>query len=207
MRRWSPLSGIVFVVLFVVAAALLGETGETPQEVQEYYLENDTRIFAAFFILLASALSFLWFAGTLKDALSRPGVDGPLASVGYGAGVVTSAMLVVGAAMFAAPAEIGDDAESGIQLDPAAADIFDTSSYFLLTGGIAISSLLVLATSVIGLRTGAVPRWLALVGFVVAPVVFFAPFFLPVLAFFLWVIAVSIVLLMSGRRAEPAPVV
>ena len=72
-RRFAPLSGLLFVVLFVLAVIILGSTGDTPEEVRDYYADNEGRIFAGFFVLVASALAFLWFtelSGT-SSAASR----------------------------------------------------------------------------------------------------------------------------------------
>ena len=44
-------------------------------------------------------------------------------------------------------------------------------------------ALLVLAMSIVAHRTGLLPRWLALAGFVVAPLLLFSIFFLPL---FVW---------------------
>jgi hypothetical protein len=49
-------------------------------------------------------------------------------------------------------------------------------------------------------RTGLLPRWLALAGFVVAPVLLLAIFFLPLFAWLAWVLAVSAVLLVRTAR-------
>jgi hypothetical protein len=121
-------------------------------------------------------------------------------ALGFGAGVATAALLVAGAAVFAAPAETGDEGS----LDPAAADLLDTASYFLMTGGFMVSSLLVLATSLVALRSRVLPTWLAWIGLVLAPIVFFAPFFFPVVLFLAWVVLVSLVLVIRGGRDERA---
>lgn len=196
-RRFAPLSGLLFVALFVLALILLGSTGDTPEEVRAYYAENEGRIFAGFFVFIASALAYLWFVATLRSVLARVEAEPrPLAALAFGAGVATTALLVAGAAVFAAPAETADEGS----LDAATADMLDTASYFLITGGIMVSSVLVLATSLLALRTRVLPRWLGWLGLVVAPVVFFAPFFLPVIAFLVWVALVSVLLM--GRRGD-----
>ena len=108
--------------------------------------------------------------------------------------------------MFVAPTDVAQD--EGV-LDPGAADALDTASYFLMTGGIMVASLLVLATSLLALRARILPKWLAGAGLVVAPITFFAPLFFPTLVFLAWVAVVSVVLFLrrddDGRvAAEPA---
>ena len=200
-QRWSPASGILFVALFVLAVAVLGSTGDTPEEVRDYYAENEGQVFTGFFLLVASALALLGFATTVRRALVG---DDPeprsLAALGFGAGVAASGLIVAGSAAFVAPVDVAQD---GGRLDPGAADALNTAAYFLMTGGVMVASLLVLATSLVALRTGVVPRWLAWVGLVVAPITFFAPLFFPVLVFLAWVLVLSAVLLMRPAADRP----
>jgi hypothetical protein len=199
-QRWSPLSGVVFVVLFVLAVVVLGNTGDTPQEVLDYYTDNEGQVFTGFFILVASALAFLWFVATVRRVLaSAEDEPRPLTALGFGAGVATSALIVAASAVFVAPVDV---AQNGGQLDAGAADVLDTVAYFLVTGGVMVASLLVVATSLVALRAAVVPRWLAWAGFIVAPISFFAPVFFPVLVFLAWVLAVSVALLMRARTSD-----
>jgi len=71
-----------------------------------------------------------------------------------------------------------------------------------LHGGIMVSALLVLTTSILALRTRVLPAWLAWAGLVVAPLTLLAPFFSPVLVFFAWVLVVSVLLLTRARGAR-----
>jgi hypothetical protein len=66
-------SGILFVVLFVVAFAVSGDSGDTPAELRDFYADsgNRTKQFVAFFFFLAAMLAFLWFLGTLRGELFR----------------------------------------------------------------------------------------------------------------------------------------
>lgn len=195
--RWSPVSGIVFVGLFVLAGIVLGTTGDTPEEVREHYIDNGGRVFTAFFILVASTLAFLWFVATLRSVLARAENEPrPFTALGFGAGVATSALLVAGGALIVA------NAEQDESLDAGAADLADTTAYFLITGGVMVASLLVFATSVVALRTRVLPAWLAWSGFAVALLTLFAPFFLPLFVFLAWVVVVSVVLL-GGRATAP----
>lgn len=197
-ERWSPVSGLLYVALFVLALVVLGSTGDTPEEVRDYYAENEGRVFTGFFLLVGAALALLWFVSAVRSTLARAGPEPRfLTGLAYGAGVVCSALLVAGAALFVAPVDVAQD---GGWLDPGAADVVDTASYFLITGGIMVASLFVLATSLVGLRTRLLPGWLAWSGIVVAPIVFLAPLFFPVVFFLAWLVAVSALLLARGRQ-------
>jgi len=68
-----------------------------------------------------------------------------------------------------------------------------------------------ISVSMLALRTGSLPRWLVIVGFVVAVIMLFSVSFFKfvVLLFPLWVAAVSIVVLFTARlssdQAVPTP--
>jgi hypothetical protein len=60
------------------------------------------------------------------------------------------------------------------------------------------AAVMVALVSLQALQSAALPRWLAYAGFVVAVALLFAVFFIPMILFLLWVLAVSIVVLRSG---------
>jgi hypothetical protein len=64
-----------------------------------------------------------------------------------------------------------------------------------------------ISVSTIGLRTGALPRWLVVSGYVIALVLLLSVSFyqLVVLVFPVWVIGVSLVILLSKRDRADSP--
>jgi hypothetical protein len=75
---------------------------------------------------------------------------------------------------------------------------------FLYVYGIRAAAVFMISVSMLALRTGSLPRWLVIAGFVVAVIMLFAVSFfkLVVVLFPLWVAAVSIVILLTGRAPE-----
>ena len=61
-------------------------------------------------------------------------------------------------------------------------------------------ALVALGTSIVAYRTGLLPRWLALTGFLAAPLLLFAVLFFPLFLWLAWVLAVSLVLLVRTAR-------
>ena len=61
-------------------------------------------------------------------------------------------------------------------------------------------ALVALGTSIVAHRTGLLPRWLSLAGFVVAAVLLVAAFYFPLFVWIAWVLAVSVVLLVRTAR-------
>jgi len=200
-QRWSPLSGIAFVVLFVVALGVSDGPGDTPQEVAAYYAEsgNRNREFLAFFLVVGAALAFLWFLGALRTVLVRGEAEpARWTALGFGAGVASTTLLLAAAAVSVAAA--GAAGEDDFRLDPDTWNVLSNATYALLVCSVMAAALLVLATSIVGLRTLVLPRWTALAGFVVAPVLLFAVFFFPLFVWLGWTLAVSVVLLLRTAR-------
>jgi hypothetical protein len=201
-QRWSPLAGIAFAVLFLVALGVSGGgAGDTPAEVTRYYADSGNRSteFFVFFLLVAAALAFLWFLGALRGVLVRgEGEPARWSALGFGAGVASATLLLASASLFLAPA--GAASQDEFAFDPATANAFSNAGYALLVCSVMTAALLVLATSIVALRTGILPRWTGLAGFVVAAVMLFAVFFFPLFAWLAWVLAVSLLLLLRTAR-------
>jgi hypothetical protein len=209
-ERWSALAGVLFVALFVVALALSGNTGDNPSEVTNWYADdgNLTKQFVAWFLYIGSAIAFLSFLGTLRDMLVRAeGGPGTLSALVFGPGVAFTALFVAAVSLFAAPAALAND--SDFKLDPNTAVMFTNAGYLMRVSGVMVASILVLAASTAALRTGVLPAWLGWIGLVVAVIMLFAVFFIPVLVFVGWVLVVSLVMIVAAWRvrggATPPP--
>lgn len=201
-ERWSPLAGVAFAVLFLAALGVSGDgAGDTPEEVARYYADEGNRSaeFFVFFLLVAAALALLWFLGTLRGVLVRgEGDPARWTALAFGAGVASATLLLASASLFLAPA--GAATQDEFTFDPSIANAFSNAGYALLVCSAMTSALLVLATSIVALRTGILPRWTALAGFLVAPVLLFAVFFFPLFVWLAWVLAVSVLLVLRTAR-------
>jgi hypothetical protein len=182
-ERWAPLSGIAYVVLFFVAIVLSGDTGDTAEEYSAFYAEggNRDKQFFAFFLLIGAALVFLWFISALRGILVRAeGERARWTALAFGSGVASAVLLCAAASLFVAPAGVAE--EDGFSLDPDAGNLVTSGGYALLVCSIMTAALLV--------------------GFVVAAVLLFAIFFLPIFVWLGWMLAVSIVLILRLARVE-----
>ena len=201
-QRWSPLAGVAYVVLFLIALGVSGDgPGDTPEEVTRYFADDGNRSseFFVFFLLVAAALAFLWFLGALRGVLVRAERDpARWTALAFGAGVANAALLMAAASLFLARA--GAASQDEFAFDPATANMFSNAGYALLVCSTMSAAILVFAASIVALRTGILPRWTALAGFVVAAVLLFAVLFIPIFVWLGWVLAVSIVLLVHTAR-------
>jgi hypothetical protein len=201
-QRWSPLAGVAFALLFLAALGVsVSGPGDTPEEVTDWYADEDNRgaAFLVFFLLAAAALSFLWFLGTLRSVLVRAeGDPARWTAVAFAAGVASATLLLASASLYVAPAATAGDED--FPFDASTAQTFENAGFTLLVSSTMAGGLLVLATSIVAHRTGLLPGWLALGGFLVAAALLFAIFFFPLFAWLAWVLAVSVVLIVRTAR-------
>jgi hypothetical protein len=211
-ERAAAAAGIAFVALQLVAQGLIQVGGLEPafdapaEEIVAFFEARSPALFAvgAYLSLLALA-AFLWFLGALWAALRRAEGDPAwLSLVAFGSGLAFVAALWDGwhLAMFRI-----EEA-----LDPQIARLaFDIGNLGFAGSWVPLASLL-LAAGAVSVRTGALTRWLGWVavatgiGLLVARAVWTLPVaFVPWLAFWVWTVAVSIVLVRRAGAARRAP--
>ena len=214
MRResWGPLAGIVFAVLFTVGLFLfnipVGGEAESDETIRTFYEDsgNRTRVIVATYLVALSALAFAAFVAYLSSRLrleerTDGGSEGGLALVALVAGSITTAMLLAGGTalgVLAVGMSLGGEPET--LGDTGIARFLAHLGYgLILLCGALSAALLIVATSLVGLRTGALPTWLNWGGIVAAVLLLAAMIFLPILALPLWVLVVSIILLGRSR--------
>ena len=203
--RWWGASGIAFAVLFVLGFTLIGDSGDTGEEIISFYDENRARTIVAFFCFALSALAYVWFVTAVRNVLALAEAEPRgLTALGYGSGLVTAALIVVGAAPAAALSDTAGDAGTN---GAAAFDLVSSLTYPIITIGIGFSALLALAVGILTLRTAILPRWFGWTSLVAAPLILVAVLFLPIFVFILWVAATGVVLVMrpdsgAGTRSR-----
>ena len=171
--------------------------GATDDEVLEYYSNrsNGTAAIIWLQVLVVATIAFLWFVGVVRGRIGdrEPRLFG---TVFFGSSVLLAALLFVGTALLAAPAmllTVGDRIP-----DPDAVALTRSAAAIVLSVfAPRIATLLMFSTASLGRATGALPKWLIWVTYIVgayefvnvsidAPTVYTVP---------LWIAAVSIVLL------------
>lgn len=198
-ERWAPASGIVYVVLFVVAFIVgPGDVGNSDEEILSYYADSGNRVseIVAFFLVTVGLLFFIWFASTLRNRLrSVEPEPKSLSALTFGAGVASATLMMGAMSLFVAVAITAEDLDEFV-VDPNTARVLENAGYLFFTASTMVAAILVAATSVLAIRTAVLPKWLGWVGLLVAVAALFAIFFVPLFIFWLWVLVVSIVLLL-----------
>ena len=207
-QRWAALSGIVFVVLMLTGAYFVIDVpapDASTQEIAGYLADsgNHTRNIVGAYLWVLGGLAFLGFVAGLRAVLRRAeGDPGTLSSLVFGAGVVFTAVWSVSAVALAAVAYSVGLAGAPVS-DPDLVRILpQLGSLLLLLGGGFAGILLVLATSMLILRTRVLQRWLAWFGILVAIALVFDVTYVNILPLVAWVLFTSITLLM--RQDETA---
>jgi hypothetical protein len=205
MEKRDPraLTGALFVVLVLVAFIGLG--GDTPdgdasaRKVVSFYSDNETKELIAAVVLSLGSVSLLFFSSTLRDRF-RAAVIGPSALPGFafGAGVLAAGGFLAAAGVHFALADYAEDVQ------PAAAQALNAldSDFFLpFATGVAA---LVLASSLLAIRTKLLPPWLGWVGIVLFVVSFTPVGFIGFGLSGIWIIVASVLLYLRGETATVA---
>lgn len=206
-ERWAPASGIVFVALFVAGLLVVGDSPgsqDSDAEILGYYADRTNRIEEITAVGLAAlgVLFLLVFLSALRTRLAAAEAEPrSVSALAYGAGVASATLLMAAAAAGGVISGTVQDTDL-FELDADVARLVMNASYLLLVASGMLASVLVAATSALAIRTAVLPRWLGWVGLIVALALVVSVFFFPILAFWLWVLVVSVVLVV--RPPVPA---
>lgn len=129
-------------------------------DIVRYYADpgNTTAVVGWLQVLVLGTIAFLWFIGVVRGRLGEhePKLFG---TVFFGAGILLAGLLFVGAALLGAPSvlvEVG-----GRSPAPEAASLTRAAAAVLLSVFLPrIATLVMFATAGLGRATGALPRWL-----------------------------------------------
>ncbi|MEX1286443.1 MAG: hypothetical protein AB1Z57_00740 [Acidimicrobiia bacterium] len=206
----AAIAGVVFAVSATIGIVRLiaGPTiAATDAEIEAYWSAPGAGegISLTLQLIFIGTAGFLWFVGVIR---TRLGENEPklFSTVFFGGGILFAALLLVGSAAIAVPAVLTDQVGRVPSVDVV---LTSRSLGVIVLTDIAtrVQALVVFSTSGLGLRTGALPRWLSLVGFVVGLGLLVTFGFrepLIAIAFPVWVALVSVVLFFWTR---PAPTV
>jgi hypothetical protein len=205
--RWpafAPLTGVLFVVLAVIAFVVSGETpgtDDSPQKILDFYLDNRTdQIWAAAFLGWAT-VAFLFFLGVLTSTLRAvEGAVGRLSRVAFAGGVV----LALGMAAFASfTFALGDTVDDG--LTPQAAQTLNAlNSDFFFPVAVGLGTLMI-ASGIAIISSRILPAWLGWIALVIGIVAITPLGFFGFLAFLVWTLIVSVLLWRAAAAVAAAP--
>lgn len=206
----AAIAGLAFAVLGFVASSLLIAQplpSEEPEVISAWFVDPGNRSSVVLGLVLTTfaAVAFLWFIAVIRRRTGDR-EDQFFATVFLGSGFLVTAILLAGAAALAAVA-VGVDLLEGPMPDPGVYTVINGLAYGLLLVILPrAQAVFIITTSTVGLRTGAFPRWLSVVGFLFGLGMLLLPLLIgpSVLIFPLWVGAMSAVLLARRKSALSA---
>jgi hypothetical protein len=207
IERFAPLTGVLFLVLAVIAGALAGEppdADESALEHLDYWQDKEGAQIAAAIVGAYAAGALVWFAASVRDAIARvePGPS-RLASISFGGAVLLAAGITVNSAIQFATAKTADE------LSPDsvhALSVLYSHFFFPMALG---TGLFLFAAGLAAIRHGAFDRRLAWIGIVIAVLAVTPAGFFAFLAMLVWSGITGIVLYRKkdpvGSGAAPPP--
>ncbi len=212
LEQIGAAGGIVFVVLQMASQALIQAGGAEPpfdattETIVAFFLARNSRLFAlGEYLSTLSLIAFLWFLGSLWSALRRAESEPAwLSFVAAASGLMIVATVSAGSGW---PLAVFRQAEG---LDPQIARLlFDQGNFAFANAWVMLASLS-LATGVASIRTGPLPLWLGWAGVTIAVGLLAARavwassglVFVPFGLCYLWLIAISIVLMRRAGATE-----
>lgn len=203
VSRVGTWMGIAFVVLFVAGFGAISTPSNNKNTAQWAGWWNDSghragAIVGAYLMVLG-VFAFVWFASSLRDQFREGG------GLMFAFGSIFAAIALVSIMV---RVSIPGAKQFGSTPVPAGGDLarqFDQIGFaLLLVAGALAAGLFVGMAAYLARRSGTLPGWLTIAGYVVAVLQLAASFFFPFLLFLLWVFVASIVL-MRRRRIGAGP--
>lgn len=212
-ERWAGISGLAaaaFFIPFAVLGALSSEPADSASraEWRSYYLNggNQDKAMISVMLLGASAFFFLPFLAGLRARLRRAeGEDGWLSAAAFAGGIGYIVFLLASAAVSAAVLNASNYFDD-YRVNPDIGQTLSSVTYMTITYAGVAGGVLVGAASIIALKTRTLPKWLAIVGCVVAFVGFVSvlTYGLSLGVEALWLLVVSAIMAAAKPVHEPA---
>ena len=204
--RAAGFAGIVFGVLYAASFALLilaiPDQGTSVSE----WVEQEGRMLSTSLQLVPFAgIAFLWFMGAVRDRLGRE-EDQFFSTLFFGSGFIYLTMTFVAAALTAGLLySSGYNSEGVSSLTPDTYIVARNVVYDVLTVyALRMASMFMFVLGTIWLRTGLMPRWLAIITYISAAVLLITVGFTLwiIMIFPLWVFFVSLLGVIFNRSIQ-----
>jgi hypothetical protein len=193
--RAAAIAGVLFALLFGTALVLIRlalPEGAAPGS--QWLADGSTNLKVAAMIMPFAGIAFLWFMGVVRDGLGRY-EDKFFSTVFIGSGLLFLAMMFVAIGVGAGLERSGVGADTNVATFGQMVLLTVSKTYALRMAAVFMISL-----ATIWLKTGLMPRWLVIVTYLVALGLLLASDISMwlTLAFPIWVLVVSVLLLMRA---------
>ena len=202
-RRSAAVAGLVFALLLIIAM-VMQRLALADDSLESMRTDAASRRLIRWSLHLVpfAGIAFLWFIGVVRDQLGDV-EDRLFSTVFLGSGLLFLAMLFAGAAASTSVLELATRPTPNVEVWAFGRDSTQT---LVSVYAMRMAAVFTLSVSTVGLRTRAIPRWVAFLGYGVALVLLVAAgeHRWSQLIFPLWVLVLSLVILLT-RPATAAP--
>ena len=205
----AAIAGIVFsVLLFTILWLLRRSMPADPLDSGLWLATESKTVALALNLVPFAGVAFLWFIGVLRDRLG-PQEDRFFATVFFGSALLFLAMLFTAAAIIGAVILAASSAEANELIHSGTFRFARAAAYIVMNVyAIKMAAVFMISTSTVVIYTGIAPRWIAVLGYVLACILLVGSYYiswsfavLPV-----WVFLLSIYILMENlgwqRKAD-----
>ena len=203
----AAIAGIAFSALLITIFWLLRRSVPADPLDSGAWLATEAKTVALALNLVPFAgVAFLWFIGVLRDRLGQQ-EDRFFATVFFGSAILFLAMLFASAAITGAIILVASSTDPNALINSATFRYARATGYiFMNVYAIKMAGVFMISTSTVVIYTKIAPRWIAVLGYVLAFVLLIGSFYIN-LSFFvlpLWVLLVSIYILFDnlGRQQK-----
>lgn len=168
----AAIAGIIFAILiFISIVLLLNVMAERSGDDAVWLTKNRQSLLLSFNLIPFAGIAFIWFMGVIRDHLGEQ-EDQFFATIFFGSGLLFLATLFVTTATMGTILLSSTPPERLI-----ASGIYDLgltfSRYLMFVYAIRMAGVFMISTSSLFFRTRVIPRWMALLGFLLAAIMIF----------------------------------
>jgi hypothetical protein len=201
----AGVAGLLFAASLITSLLLVGASaGMSAEQLAEWYsgTARSTLVLVGLYLIPVAGVAFLWFIGAVRDRVGDK-EDRFFSTVFLGSGLLFVAMLFAAAAMASALAIRFESLGAGASAAPSEVAMAQAFTYaFLYVYAARSAGVFMIVTSTIAWRTQWMPKWISIVGLLIAAVLLLSlrSFQTIILLFPLWVALVSVFILSTARR-------
>lgn len=204
--RAAAVAGVVFSVLLVTALWLLRSSiPADPLEAGTWIATDRGEVALALNLIPFAGIAFLWFIGVLRD---RSGAleDRFFATVFLGSALLFLAMLFAGAAIIGAIVLVAS-IEPNALINSTSFHFARATAYNIMNVyAIKMAGVFMISTSTVALYTAFAPRWIAVLGYILASILLLGSYYIgwSIIMLPAWVFLISIHILIDNFRTTRA---
>src|SRR4051794_31323991 len=174
----AAIAGIVFSLLLIIIFYLFrNAVPADPSEPGKWLTADRDSVSFALNLLPFAGVAYLWFIGVLRDRLGQQ-EDRFFATVFFGSALLFMAMIFVAAAIIGALLLVSSSARQGELANTATFTLARATAYVLVNVyAIKLAGVFLITTSTVVIYTQIAPRWIAVLGYVVAAILLLGSYY------------------------------